>query len=150
MIIFPFGKYFAALAAVPDFTTPITGFLDGAPAGRIELPAMLCGVQQRLRVLAQSLVTAVAGNIGKGVVDLDDQAFRIRNDDAFAGMAEHAAGQHQFFFGRFALGDVACNKDKVLVQADRGTAVEKVVTVLDIAKRLGVGKLGVGVTPDEK
>jgi biopolymer transport protein ExbD len=38
----------------------------------------------------------------------------------------------------------------LLVQADRGTAVEKVVMVLDIAKRLGVGKLGVGVTPDEK
>ncbi len=38
----------------------------------------------------------------------------------------------------------------LLVQADRGTAVEKVVTVLDIAKRLGVGKLGVGVTPEQK
>ena len=36
----------------------------------------------------------------------------------------------------------------LLVQADRGTAVERVVSVLDIAKRLGVGKLGVGVTPD--
>jgi len=36
----------------------------------------------------------------------------------------------------------------LLVQADRGVAVERVVTVLDIAKRLGVGKLGVGVTPD--
>ena len=38
----------------------------------------------------------------------------------------------------------------LLVQADKGVAVERVVTVLDIAKRLGVGKLGVGVTPDEK
>jgi biopolymer transport protein ExbD len=38
----------------------------------------------------------------------------------------------------------------LLVQADRGTAVEKVVTVLDIAKRLGVGKLGVGVTPEAR
>lgn len=38
----------------------------------------------------------------------------------------------------------------LLVQADRIVPVEKVVTVLDIAKRLGVGKLGVGVTPDEK
>ncbi len=38
----------------------------------------------------------------------------------------------------------------LLVQADRGTAVERVVAVLDIAKRLGVGKLGVGVTPEEK
>lgn len=36
----------------------------------------------------------------------------------------------------------------VLVQADRLTPVEKVVTVLDYAKKLGVGKLGIGVTPD--
>ena len=38
----------------------------------------------------------------------------------------------------------------LLVQADRSVPVEKVVMVLDIAKRLGVGKLGVGVTPEEK
>ena len=38
----------------------------------------------------------------------------------------------------------------LLVQADKGVAVERVVTVLDIAKRLGVGKLGVGVTPDSQ
>lgn len=37
----------------------------------------------------------------------------------------------------------------VLVQADRSVAVEKVVAVLDVAKKLGVGKLGIGVT-DEK
>ena len=38
----------------------------------------------------------------------------------------------------------------VLVQSDRLTPVEKVVTILDFAKKLGVGKLGIGVTPDEK
>ncbi|MDE2511734.1 MAG: biopolymer transporter ExbD [Elusimicrobia bacterium] len=38
----------------------------------------------------------------------------------------------------------------LLVQADRSVPVEKVVAVLDIAKRLGVGKLGVGVTPEGK
>ena len=38
----------------------------------------------------------------------------------------------------------------VLVQADRLVPVEKVVAVLDYAKKLGVGKLGIGVTPDEK
>lgn len=36
----------------------------------------------------------------------------------------------------------------VLVQADRLTPVEKVVTVLDYAKKLGVGKLGIGVVKD--
>ena len=35
----------------------------------------------------------------------------------------------------------------VLVQADRTVPVEKVVAVLDYAKKLGVGKLGIGVTP---
>lgn len=38
----------------------------------------------------------------------------------------------------------------VLVQADRLVPVEKVVAVLDYAKKLGVGKLGIGVSPDEK
>lgn len=36
----------------------------------------------------------------------------------------------------------------VLVQADRTVPVEKVVQVLDIAKKLGVGKLGIGVVPE--
>ena len=35
----------------------------------------------------------------------------------------------------------------LLVQADRSVAVEKVVAVLDAAKKLGVGKLGIGVVP---
>jgi biopolymer transport protein ExbD len=36
----------------------------------------------------------------------------------------------------------------LLVQADRSVPVEQVVTVLDEAKKLGVGKLGIGVTPE--
>lgn len=36
----------------------------------------------------------------------------------------------------------------LLVQADRLTPVEKVVMVLDVAKKLGVGKLGIGVIPN--
>ncbi len=35
----------------------------------------------------------------------------------------------------------------LLVQADRSVPVEKVVVVLDTAKKLGVGKLGIGVVP---
>ena len=36
----------------------------------------------------------------------------------------------------------------LLVQADRRVAVERVVMVLDAAKKLGVGKLGIGVTSE--
>jgi biopolymer transport protein ExbD len=35
----------------------------------------------------------------------------------------------------------------LLVQADKAVPVEKVVIVLDLAKKLGVGKLGIGVVP---
>ena len=35
----------------------------------------------------------------------------------------------------------------LLVQADKTVPIEKVVFILDIAKKLGVGKLGIGVAP---
>lgn len=38
----------------------------------------------------------------------------------------------------------------LLVQADHSVAVERVVAVLDAAKKLGVGKLGIGVTPNSE
>ncbi len=39
-------------------------------------------------------------------------------------------------------------KKTVLVEADRSVEVEKVVTVLDIAKKLGAGKIGIAVKPE--
>ena len=38
----------------------------------------------------------------------------------------------------------------VLVQSDKSVPVEKVVLVLDVAKKLGVGKLGLGVQKAER
>ena len=38
----------------------------------------------------------------------------------------------------------------LLVQADKTVPVEKVVEVLDVAKKLGVGKLGIGVVPSSQ
>lgn len=35
----------------------------------------------------------------------------------------------------------------VLVQADRGVPIQSVVEVLDVGKKLGVGRLGIGVLP---
>ena len=37
----------------------------------------------------------------------------------------------------------------VLVEADRSVPVERVVTVLDTAKKLGAGKIGIAVKPDD-
>ena len=41
----------------------------------------------------------------------------------------------------------SASKRSLLVQANRTVPIERIVVVLDIAKRLGVGKLGIGVTP---
>lgn len=41
------------------------------------------------------------------------------------------------------------SQKSLLVQADRSVPVEKVVGVLDVAKRLGVGKMGLGVKTTE-
>lgn len=40
-------------------------------------------------------------------------------------------------------------KKTVLVEADRTVPVERVVTVLDIAKKLGAGKIGIAVKPED-
>ena len=40
-------------------------------------------------------------------------------------------------------------KKTLLVEADRTVPVERVVTVLDIAKKLGAGKIGIAVKPDD-
>jgi len=39
----------------------------------------------------------------------------------------------------------SANERPILIQADRETALEKVVAVMDIAKRLQIGKLGIAV-----
>lgn len=40
-------------------------------------------------------------------------------------------------------------KKTLLVEADKTVPVERVVAVLDIAKKLGAGKIGIAVKPDD-
>ena len=41
-------------------------------------------------------------------------------------------------------------KKTVLVEADRTVSIDRVVTALDIAKKLGASKVGIGVSPLDK
>ena len=41
-------------------------------------------------------------------------------------------------------------KKTVLVQADRKVSIERVVTALDTAKKLGASKVGIGVNPQDQ
>lgn len=52
--------------------------------------------------------------------------------------------------GELALRLGKSSQKTVLVQSDKTVPVEKVVLVLDVAKKLGVGKLGLGVQKAER
>ncbi|MBI4386976.1 MAG: biopolymer transporter ExbD [Elusimicrobia bacterium] len=54
------------------------------------------------------------------------------------------------FESELALRLSGASKKNVLVQADKAVSIEKVVFVLDAAKRLGVQKLGIGVLPKDR
>jgi len=41
-------------------------------------------------------------------------------------------------------------KKTVLVQADKTVSIDRVVTALDAAKKLGASKVGIGVSPLDK
>ena len=83
------GKHLAVFAPVPDFTAPVPGRFNRLPPGRIKLRTLTPGTQQRPRFLAYCLFTAVTGDAGEGVIDIDDDTARIGDDDALAGVTEH-------------------------------------------------------------
>ena len=79
-------------------------------------------------MFADDLGTGVAGEHTEAVVYLQDAGFRVGDDDAFVGMAEHAGGEAQVVFGRDPGGDVvegAGGADQLVVGVDDG-AHEKV------------------------
>ena len=79
---------------------------QGAPHVGVILLVLAPGAEQA-RVAAKGLVTAVAGDLAEGIVDINDGALRVRDHDAFAGMGEHAGSQMKLFLSLLALRDVA-------------------------------------------
>ena len=74
-----------------------------------------------LGILADHLVAFVAGDAGKGVVDVEDFAARGGHCDAFLGVAEDAGRQPHAGFVGAPLGDVENGADHALRRAAHRT-----------------------------
>ena len=105
-------KVLAVRPAGGDFAVPAVG------AGAIELvkdcvpgaPAQ----QQLLQILPFDLCAGIAGQTGEGIVDHDDPAIGIKNDDALGNTLEGQAGLFEGGFGFLALSHIANGADGAL------------------------------------
>ena len=100
-----FGVKLAVLAAIPELSRPAAIVNDGAPHRGEELRSLQVRFQHP-RIAAKRFVAAVAGDVGKRVIDVDDVAGGIGDQDTLAGMGEYAGRQLQTNFGALACGDV--------------------------------------------
>ncbi len=95
----------AVLTRATQLAGPVGLFGHGAPHGVVAGLRVVCGLQEA-GMAAQYFGPAVAGDAGKGVVDVDQAAFRVGDHDAFAGVGEHAGVQLQPGRGRLLFRDV--------------------------------------------
>ncbi len=102
----PAGVEAAVLARGADLALPLAGGLQrGAHLAPHVAP--VDAEAERGRVLALQFVGAVAADVAERLVDRDDAAVAVGDDEAFARLLEHGPGQVQLVFHRLALGDVA-------------------------------------------
>src|SRR5690606_16769470 len=101
----------AAFAAVPYFTAPAAGLLDGAPHVAVK-GLVLAPRAEQARVAAQDFGARITCDVLECRVDVDDQSIRRRDDDAFAGAAEDAGREPALVAGRPAVAHVEQGADR--------------------------------------
>ncbi|RMO12329.1 hypothetical protein ALQ47_05261 [Pseudomonas cichorii] len=101
----PAGVKLAILAAVADFSLPVSFGPQLMPHGRIECAVMLARGEQA-GCLAQGFLLGVAGDFAEGPVDGVDALTRIGDQHAFGGALEDCGGQVQFLLHLLAFGNV--------------------------------------------
>lgn len=87
-----------------------------------------------------------ASNVSKGTDnDVVKVQLSIKGETSVNGKKINADNLEKELIRRFAK---AADKT-LLVEADKDVSVQRVVTVLDTAKKLGAGKIGIAVTPQK-
>ena len=106
------GDEAAIFVPVPEFAGPVTLLRQGLKQGRVERLGLHTRIE-KARIFAQHLIPGVAGDVGKGVVDVDDDAVGGGDHDAFSGNVEDAGSLNRFF-GLDALRNVARRSEDAL------------------------------------
>ena len=99
------GIELAVAGPVPELAVPVAAVHQRLPHGVVELGALHAGFKEA-RILADRLLVGVAGNPGKGVVDFNDGAGGVGNDDAFARVRKHLGRALQTHFVPPSLGHI--------------------------------------------
>lgn len=87
-----------------------------------------------------------ASNVSKGTDnDVVKVQLSIKGETAVNGKKINADNLEKELIMRFA----KAGDKTLLVEADKDVSVQRVVTVLDTAKKLGAGKIGIAVTPQK-
>ena len=98
-------------------------------------------------ILVQSQLTVKLPKADQGTPASADTTVNVQISQSGALIIEGVAVKWEKLDRELTLRLPKSAQKTLLVQADRLVPVEKVVAVLDAAKRLGVGKLGIGVVP---
>ena len=108
----PAGVEAAVLARGAHLALPVAGGLQrGAHLAAHVAPAD--AEAERGGLLALQLVGVVAADVAEGLVDGDDAAVAVGDDEALARLLEHGGGELQLVLDGLALGDVAALDQQV-------------------------------------
>ena len=148
------GVQAAVFAAVPQLAVPVALGAQSVPDVGVKRRLVPPRLEQA-RVLAHHLLRGVAGDAGEGVVDHHDVALRIGDENAFAGMREHAGRQPELGLVALALADFAGHQHKagglaaaVLIRRlgrHRQLEIAPSVRIVDVVFMAHRGAVGAGV-----
>ena len=103
------GIDLTVLAFIPDLTVPMALVDQVAPHGDV-IGIVLAPRLQQPRVLAQNFLAAIAGNAREGIVDVENRAVSVSDDDALTGIGKDT-GSLDGALGLLALGYITrCSK----------------------------------------
>src|SRR5690349_2772862 len=86
----PLRVNFAAFAPVPDFPAPLPCAFKRSEHCLIEVRWMTSGLEH-IVALSEHILTTVTGDFHKGPVHMDDHAFPIGDQHAFAGTVKNSS-----------------------------------------------------------
>jgi len=99
--------------------------------------------------LVQSQIQVNLPKASTGIKTADEQVLKVQLAANGAMTIDGRAVKFQRLEKELTLRLAKSHKKTVLVEADKSVPVERVVAVFDAAKKLGAGKIGIAVKPED-
>ena len=100
-------------------------------------------------LLVQSQIQVNLPKAGSGVKGTDDEVIKVQLAANGAAAVDGKPVNFNRIEKELILRLAKARNKTLLVEADKSVPVERVVTVLDLAKKLGTGKIGIAVKPSD-